>query len=119
MSALNVAREFLPQISSNGCLLELDKTLETLANWRSGASAKATSQPAPLMQQLFKTVNAGQWSELPNKLQNELFGSSANMSAYKIERRDGSAILLVGDYPSDEETLRETLSNLARQLGAK
>ncbi len=118
-SALAIAREYLPQISATGCLIELGKTTEAHATWRSGAQAAAQSKQLTTFQRMAKDAKLGQWTELAVSSKDEVFGSVKKISVYKMLKSDGRTLLLAGDYPIEDETLREALSSLAEQLGSK
>ncbi|MDQ3233891.1 MAG: nucleolar 14 family protein, partial [Pseudobdellovibrionaceae bacterium] len=117
-TALEIAREYLPQISATGCLVDIGKTTETLATWRSGAESAAKGKAAAF-QRMAKAAKSGQWSEIPVQAQDDLFGSVKTVSVYKIQKDDGRILLLVGDYPVEDESLREALTSFAEQLGSK
>jgi hypothetical protein len=116
-TALEIAREYLPQISGTGCLVNIGKTTETLANWRSGAES-GTQAKSAVYQRLAKAAKPNQWSEIPVSAQDN-FGSVKAISVYKVQKSDGRILLLAGDYPKDDDSLREALTSLAEQLGAK
>jgi hypothetical protein len=114
--AVEIAREYLPQISGTGCLVDVGQTTETLATWRSGA--QSAPGKAAVYQRLAKVAKINQWSEIAVTPQDD-FGSVKAISVYKIQRNDGRVLLLAGDYPKDDESLREALTSFAEQLGAK
>lgn len=116
-TALEIAREYLPQISGTGCLVNIGKTTEALATWRSGAQSAAQGKSA-VYQRLAKAAKPNQWSEIPVSAQDD-FGSVKAISVYKVQKADGRILLLAGDYPKDDDSLREALTSLAEQLGAK
>jgi hypothetical protein len=116
-TALEIAREYLPQISGTGCLVNIGKTTEALATWRSGAQSAAQGKSA-VYQRLAKAAKPNQWSEIPVSAQDD-FGSVKAISVYKVQKADGRVLLLAGDYPKDDDSLREALTSLAEQLGAK
>ncbi|MCX6129937.1 MAG: hypothetical protein NTX25_12860, partial [Proteobacteria bacterium] len=118
-SALNIAREYLPQISSNGCLIQLGKTAEAIANWRRGAHTENKAKPSRELQTIAKTAKHGEWSKIPVDMQKEFFDTKQSLVIYKHQKSDGSILLLAGDYPAEDETLREVLSSFAQQLGQK
>ncbi|WP_176737035.1 hypothetical protein [Oligoflexus tunisiensis] len=117
-TALEIAREYLPQISGTGCLVDIGKTTEALATWRSGAEANGKGKTAAF-QRLAKAAKSGQWSQIPVSAQDEIFGSVKALSVYKIQKDDGRVLLLAGDYPVEDDSLREALTSFAEQLGAK
>ncbi|HET9240999.1 MAG TPA: hypothetical protein VFO10_27280 [Oligoflexus sp.] len=116
-TALEIAREYLPQISGTGCLVNIGKTTEALATWRSGAQSAAQGKSA-VYQRLAKAAKPNQWSEIPVSAQDD-FGPVKAISVYKIQGADGRILLLAGDYPKEDDSLREVLTSLAVQLGAK
>lgn len=116
-TALEIAREYLPQISGTGCLVNIGKTTEALATWRSGAQSAAQDKAA-VYQRLAKAAKPNVWSEIPVSAQDD-FGSVKAISVYKIQKDDGRVLLLAGDYPKDDDSLRDALTSLAEQLGAK
>lgn len=116
-TALEIAREYLPQISETGCLVNIGKTTEALATWRSGAQSAAQGKSA-VYQRLAKAAKPNQWSEIPVSAQDD-FGAVKAISVYKVQKADGRILLLAGDYPKDDDSLREALTSLAEQLGAK
>jgi hypothetical protein len=116
-TALEIAREYLPQISGTGCLVNIGKTTEALATWRSGAQS-AVQGKAAVYQRLAKAAKPNAWSEIPVSAQDD-FGSVKAISVYKIQKDDGRVLLLAGDYPKDDDSLRDALTSLAEQLGAK
>jgi hypothetical protein len=114
--AVEIAREYLPQISGTGCLVDVGQTTETLATWRSGA--QSAPGKAAVYQRLAKVAKNNQWSEIAVTPQDD-FGSVKAISVYKIQKNDGRVLLLAGDYPMDDESLREALTSFAEQMGAK
>ncbi len=118
-SALEIAREYLPQISATGCLIELGKTTEAHATWRSGAQSASKTKQGSAFQRMAKDAKLGEWSQIPVNTKDDLFGSVKTISVYKIQKSDGRTLLLAGDYPLGDETLRDALTSFAEQLGAK
>jgi hypothetical protein len=117
-TALEIAREYLPQISDTGCLVDIGKTTEALATWRSGAESVGKGKAAAF-QRMSKAAKSGQWSEVKVNAQDDLFGKVKTVSVYKIQKADGRILLLAGDYPIGDESLREALTSFAEQLGSK
>jgi hypothetical protein len=117
-TAWAIAREYLPQISATGCLVDLGKTTEALATWRSGAESVASSK-ADAFQDLAKKAKVGQWSEIFVRGKADIFASLKTVSVYKIEKDHGRILLLAGDYPVEDESLRDALTSFVEQLGTK